>query len=68
MRAVGLKFHTLIQEEERRCHHPSDGMCLVSCDETRRQKLLRRRHSNDGKSQEEKLHGRRPLIVQLRLL
>lgn len=68
MRAVGLKFHTLIQEEEWRCHHPSGEMCLVNCDETRRQKLLRRRHSNGGQSQEKRRHGRHPLITQPRLL
>lgn len=68
MHAAGLKYHTLIQKEERRYHHPSGGMCVVSCDETRRQKLLRRRHSNDGQSQEWKRHGRHPLIIQPRLL
>ena len=67
IRAVGLKFHTLVQEEERRCYHPSGRKCVVSCDETRRQKLLRRRHSNDGQSQQEKRHGRHPPIIQPRL-
>lgn len=68
MRAAGLKSHILILEEERRYHHPSGGMCVVSYDGTHRQKLLRQRHSNDGQSQEGKRHGRHPLIIQPRLL